>query len=147
VSLGAGVAAHTCGGKDHAVLTVQYTKIAAAIAKAIAATYVECVTTGVNVYGEAEAYAHAKASAEAYATALGHGFASIETCFGCKAAAELLVTSSKKLFAKAMADSHSKVLMPTLTSSLGSPRHLSILQQTVPLLYIFVCVAQQNPRH
>jgi hypothetical protein len=92
----------------------QYTQIAKAIAQAIAATYVKCETTGVKVYGEAQAYARAQSTAEAYAAALGTGWGSIETCYGCKAAADLFVESSKKLFASAMAESRSQVRQPTV---------------------------------
>ena len=99
-----------CGdGEGYAGIDVTYEEIAVAIAKAVATTYVECVTEGKAVYGEAEAYSHARTSTEAYAEALGAGWASIETCYGCKAAAELFVASSKEIFASAVAESRSKV--------------------------------------
>lgn len=120
VDLGVEFAAQVCGdGEGFVSLEVTYEKIAVAIAKAVATTYVECTTEGQAVYGEAEAYAHASTSTEAYAEALGAGWASIETCFGCKAGAELFVASSKELFAEATAQSRSEVrrLPPALEAA------------------------------
>jgi hypothetical protein len=110
VSLGVDVAGYYCGGKQDAAISVHTSKIAKAVAKAIATTYVACETQGTNVYGEANAYARAESSAEALAEALGTGWGSVETCYGCKAAVDVFVKSSKKIFASAMAESHSQVL-------------------------------------
>ena len=106
---GADYGKRLCGDEDYSTVTAVVNDIAVAYARATAATYVSCESSGSGVYGHAQATARAETEAAAYAEALGQGWASVETCYGCKAAAELLVAASENLFVKAVAESSSEV--------------------------------------
>jgi hypothetical protein len=77
---------------------------------------VECESSGSGVYGHASAYAKAAATAEARAKALLQGWVEVETCQGCKAAAELFAVASTDIFVKAVAESKSQVRSLLLSS-------------------------------
>lgn len=91
--------------------------VAQAFAKAVVATYASCTSTG-NASGSASATAKAEAQASATVEALAKGWASVQSCNGCYAAAELFSFSFKEVLAEAVAQSKSEVGVTPFTCGL-----------------------------
>lgn len=99
---------YICSSDETVKVDVEIATVARAVAEAVAFTSVECTVAG-NGSGGGTASAKAAANATASAEAIGYGWASVETCNGCKAAAELLVKSSATAFVSAIAESKTMV--------------------------------------
>jgi hypothetical protein len=106
--VGVRIGKYICSSDKTVSIEAEIATVARAVAEAVAITSIECTVVG-DGSGGGTASAKAAANATASAEAIGYGWASVETCNGCKAAAELLVKSSTTAFVSAIAESKTAV--------------------------------------